>query len=66
MNLHRHDKLDRHLRTLEKAFEPIQIGVTITDTESRIIDVTRPTRACRQHPDRGLLRPSQVIYMLKA
>ena len=39
MKLHRHENLDRHLRMLEKAFETLQIGVTITDTESRIIYV---------------------------
>ena len=39
MKLHRHDNLDRHLRMLEKAFETLQIGVTITDTEGCIIYV---------------------------
>ncbi len=37
--MRRHDNLDRRQRTLEKAFETIQIGVTVTDTESRIIYV---------------------------
>ncbi len=37
--MHRHDHLDRRLRMLEKAFETTQIGVTITDTESRIVYV---------------------------
>ncbi len=35
----RHDNLDRRLRTLEKAFETMQIGVTVTDPESRIVYV---------------------------
>ncbi len=33
------DDLERKLRTLEKAFETIQIGVTVTDTEGRIVYV---------------------------
>ena len=68
MKSHRHDNLDRRLRMLEKAFETIQIGVTITDTESRIIYVN-PADA-RMHgydgrraprPGRRRLRPERKL-----
>ncbi len=31
------DRLEHKLRTLEKAFETIQIGLTVTDVEGRIV-----------------------------
>ncbi len=58
----RHDNLDRRLRTLEKAFETIQIGVTVTDIESRIIYVNPADARMHGYAVEELLGQDVGIY----